>query len=135
MSHPASSHSPPPPPDRATGDTPPAGREAEEHAGQPSDSTPPKRKGTVHMKSPKSLERLRDRVGEAAREILRLREENAALAERLEALEAQQASLPPGGTLVTFEKDPEALRKQVEHFIQTIDQYLDQEKQEKEETP
>jgi hypothetical protein len=121
MSHPASSpkKTPSPEPDPST----------EEHAEREGDTPPTKRKGTVHMKSPKSLERLRDRVGEAAREILRLRKENAALAQRLEELEAQQAALPPGGTMLTFEKDPEILRKQVEHFIQTIDQYLDQEKE------
>lgn len=119
MSRPASSPKKTPSPEPATG--------TEGHAGREGDTPPSKRKGTVHMKSPKSLERLRDRVGEAAREILRLRKENAALAQRLEELEAQQATFPPGATMLTFEKDPEILRKQVEHFIQTIDRYLDQE--------
>jgi hypothetical protein len=74
-----------------------------------------------------ALERLRDRIHTAANEILRLREENAALAERIARLEARPGSNVDGGTLLHLEEDPEALRRKVGGFIEAIDQYLERE--------
>lgn len=70
----------------------------------------------------KSLERLRSRVEEAARELNRLREENRRLAQRIEALEGRPAGRPLG-----FEEDPEALARKIKGFIRTIDRYLETE--------
>jgi len=72
-----------------------------------------------------ALERLRDRIQTAANEILRLREENAALAERIARLEAHPSSMLEEGTLLHLEEDPEVLRRKVAAFIEAIDRYLD----------
>ncbi len=75
------------------------------------------------MKNPQSLQRLRDRVQEAVDELARLRQENAALYERIEELEARPA-VDPDLTLLTFDEDPASLRRKVEGFIASIDAYL-----------
>ena len=83
----------------------------------------PKRRPPVSLKNPQSLERLRDRVKKAARELERLRQENAALAERIRLLEARPA-VDLEGTVLAFDEDPDLLREKVEGFIQAIDTYL-----------
>ena len=67
----------------------------------------------------RALGQLRDRVELAAREIERLRTENAALAQRLVELENQPATAPLLG-----DADPEALKDRIQGFIDTIDQLL-----------
>ena len=89
-----------------------------------SDTTPSgTERGLARLRNPRSLERLRDRVQEAADELERLREENAALRERIEALETRPP-VDPDATMLTFDEDPEALRRKVESFIDAIDAYL-----------
>ena len=71
-----------------------------------------------------ALSRLRDRVEAAAREVERLRAENAALARRV--LELQDARDVPA-TSFSFGgegEDVEALRTRVQGFIDTIDGLL-----------
>ncbi|WP_457651870.1 hypothetical protein [Rhodocaloribacter sp.] len=91
----------------------------------PSEEAAPKRKKHVPLKSVKSLERLRTRVEEAARELARLREENRRLTRRIEELEGR-----PAGRSIGFEEDPEALARKIKGFIRTIDQYLETEEDE-----
>ena len=74
------------------------------------------------------LERLRDRVKKAARELERLRTENAALTERIRRLETSP-TVDLEGTVLAFDEDPEMLREKVEGFITTIDAYLARETQ------
>lgn len=77
------------------------------------------------LKGTRSLRRLRDRIERAAHELQVLREENAALNERILELEA----MPPdtGESGIRFlETDPDALKRKVEGFIEVIDQYLDE---------
>ena len=83
----------------------------------------PRRRPPVSLKNPQSLERLRDRVKKAARELERLRLENAALAERIRHLEARPA-VDLEGTVLAFDEDPDLLREKIEGFIQAIDTYL-----------
>ena len=83
-----------------------------------------KRRGPVHLKGLRSLERLRDRVEMTARELERLRQENAALVERLRALEARTPD-GPRGTTVAFDEPPEVLRRKVQTFIDAIDRYVE----------
>ncbi len=78
------------------------------------------------MKSPQSLERLRDRVKKAAHELERLRKENAALTERIRRLETSPA-VDLDGTVLAFDEDPVVLREKVEGFITAIDAYLTKE--------
>ena len=71
----------------------------------------------------RALSRLRERVEAAAREIERLRTDNATLAARVAELQdglgddAPMLSLPDAG-------DPEALRARVQGFIDAIDEVL-----------
>ncbi len=68
----------------------------------------------------RALTRLRDRVETAAREIERLRTENAALTHRV-------TELQDGGTptaLLGDAESPEALRTRVEAFIASLDRVL-----------
>lgn len=69
------------------------------------------------------MEQLRKRVEEAVTEIKRLRAENANLAERVEELSSHEVvgETTPG---LKVEGDPDALREQVEGFIEAIDRML-----------
>ena len=67
----------------------------------------------------RALASLRDRVETAAREIERLRTENAALAQRLVELENQ-----PEATRLPVGDDPAALKARIQGFIDTIDDLL-----------
>ena len=69
-----------------------------------------------------ALKRLRQKVHRAAEEIERLRAENRALRQRVAELESRPA-IGEDEAFVTLE-DPDALRTQIEHFIDTIDAYL-----------
>ncbi len=88
--------------------------------------------GPIQLKGNRSLERLRQRVEEAARELERLRGENAALLERLQAAE-QRPLLDVEGALVGFDEEPEVLRQKVAGFIEAIDRYLDQNRADRDE--
>lgn len=80
-------------------------------------------RGLARLRHPRSLERLRDRVQAVADELERLREENAALRDRIEELETRPPT-DPDLTTITFDDDPETLRRTVEGFIEAIDAYL-----------
>lgn len=71
----------------------------------------------------RSLSHLRDRVEAAAREIERLRAENAALAKRVLELQDNREGAP-SFAFGEAGDDPEALRKKVQGFIDTIDGLL-----------
>ncbi len=79
--------------------------------------------GQASTPSP-ALERLRKQVRRAADELERLRAENRALQQRVAELEAR----PTVGEdeIVLRVDDPDALRRQIEGFIETIDAYLDE---------
>lgn len=79
------------------------------------------------LKGLASLERLRDRVEIAAHEITRLREENAALLQRVQAAEAADAAPAGRGVFLSLDNDPEMLRRKITGFIEAIDRYLEQE--------
>lgn len=96
-----------------------------ERAGRPAGDPPPE--GVIEMRGTQALERLRDRIQAAANEIYRLREENAALADRISRLEARAGGDLDEGTLLRLDEDPEALRRKVNGFIEAIDQYLQSE--------
>ena len=71
----------------------------------------------------RGLRRLRERIEAAARELERLREENAALTARVAALEGND----PGAALALDVTSPEAaaeLRARIDGFIAAIDQAL-----------
>jgi hypothetical protein len=74
-----------------------------------------------------SLERLRDRVETTARQMRRLREENAALSERIKELE-RRPDVDPAGTFLTLEEEPEQLKRRIAAFIEAIDGYLERER-------
>ncbi|MGI9175915.1 MAG: hypothetical protein ACR2GR_11415 [Rhodothermales bacterium] len=86
---------------------------------------PGERARPTAAKSLSSLEKLRDRVEVAARELERLREENRALAGRLAELEANPLA-GQESTFIPLDEDPELLRRKVSGFISAIDQYLGQ---------
>ena len=71
-----------------------------------------------------SLARLKDRVTEAADEIVRLRTENGQLSESLQTLWAKSADAPRGAS-VSFDTDRDQLREQIERYIAIIDRHLE----------
>lgn len=79
------------------------------------------------LQSLASLERLRDRVEVAAREMKRLRDENGALADRIKELESRPA-VDPRGTVLSLDHDPEVLKRKISGFIEAIDRYLENER-------
>lgn len=82
----------------------------------------------VGLKSPQSLERLRDRVRLAAQELERLRQENRTLRDQIAELETRPA-VDVDGTLLTLDDDPSVLREHIQGFIEAIDAYLAKETQ------
>ena len=78
----------------------------------------------VGLKGTRALRKLRDRVELAANELMRLREENTALQQRIEELESMPAG-DGGEGLLFLDTDPETLKRKVEGFIQSIDNYLE----------
>ncbi len=82
----------------------------------------------THLRGLHSLERLRDQVDLAAREIERLREENRSLLDRLKELEMRAEADPDLVPLPALHENPEVLRKKISSFIEAVDQYLQDEK-------
>jgi len=80
----------------------------------------------VHLKGNRPLERLQERVKVTLRGVNRLREEKAAMAERLQALEANPLA-HLDADYVAFDESPEVLKRKVDQFIAAIDTYLGQE--------
>lgn len=83
----------------------------------------------MHLRGIESLERLRENVESAAREIQRLREENVALGERIRQLESRPG-VKPHPMPLALDADPEVLRRRIASFIESIDRYLDKESDE-----
>ena len=85
--------------------------------------TPP-----VTPKALRPLELLRDRVEVAAEEITRLRQENAELARRVAALEAEHPlAVGEGGVLLDVDEPPETLKRKITGFIEHVDALIAQE--------
>jgi regulator of replication initiation timing len=83
----------------------------------------PQQHTTEEDASPRpALKRLQKQVHRAAQEINRLRTENRRLKQRVQKLE-QRPAVDENEAFVTLD-DPEALRTQIEGFIDTIDAYL-----------
>ncbi len=80
------------------------------------------------LRGTQALERLRERVEVAARELERLRKDNILLARRIAELEARP-EVDTNQSFLVFEEDPEGLRKRVESFIQAIDAHLARERE------
>jgi len=73
---------------------------------------------------PESLDRLREHVDAAAREVARLRRENQQLSQSLRELWSK-ASEEGRGTTLSLEDDPEVLRLKIQEFISAVDHYLE----------
>jgi hypothetical protein len=99
-------------------------REAPQEDPPQNERRPKREQPGAPLKGLQSLERLRDRVEQAAREISRLREENTMLARRLSEMEARPA-VDPEGSPLSFDEDPEVLRRKITGFIEAIDRYLE----------
>lgn len=84
--------------------------------------------GVAGVKGLRSMRRLRDRVAAAAQELAQLRQENAALEQRISELEAGGRVLGDGGVAIPLEGDPEVLRRKVDGFIQAIDRFLEEDR-------
>ncbi len=78
----------------------------------------------VASPSSEALRRLRERVNEAVQTIEQLRAENRHLRERVHTL-AQRPAIGDDEAFIRLDDDPDALRNQIEHFIDLIDAYLD----------
>lgn len=79
------------------------------------------------LRGTQALERLRERVEQAARELERLRRDNVLLAQRIAELEARPR-VGEDQAFVLFDENADALRKKVEGFIQAIDAHLARER-------
>lgn len=72
----------------------------------------------------RALSRLRERVEDAAREVERLRAQNAALSGRVAELQDQLGSDESPGLAFPGGADPDALRARIQGFIDAIDEVL-----------
>lgn len=70
-----------------------------------------------------ALEQLRTQVERAVRSLKRLRKENERLRARVEELQTHPG-LDQDGTFVSFDEDPEVLRRKINGFIDAIDHRL-----------
>ena len=84
------------------------------------------RTGHVHLRSIASMERLRDRVEVASHELRRLREENTALSQRIQELKTGPR-VETSASFISFDNDPELLRRKITNYIEAIDRYLEKE--------
>lgn len=84
--------------------------------------------GLSALRGNQALERLRERVEVAARELERLRNDNILLARRIAELEARP-DVDVDQAFLVFDEGEDVLRKKVEGFIQAIDAYLARERQ------
>ncbi len=75
------------------------------------------------LQSAESLHNLRDLVKQASKELRRLKNENAALAARIQELE-DGPKVDSDAAMLVFDEEPEQLRTSVKGFIQAIDSYL-----------
>ncbi len=78
----------------------------------------------------RSLELLRERIEAAAREIHRLRQENAELADKIAALEKTQGN--DLRTILEVDAPPEQVREKILGFINAIDRYFSHHTEEQE---
>lgn len=69
-----------------------------------------------------ALERLRARIGDAVRELERLRAENELLAQRVQELEVAGGRTPD--VVLPFADTPEAMREKMDEFIDALDAFL-----------
>ncbi|NNF05038.1 MAG: hypothetical protein HKN17_11300 [Rhodothermales bacterium] len=77
------------------------------------------------MDGTKSLERLRDRIDLAVRELRRLREENGALRKEVKALQKAR-SIPEEGATIHFNESPARLREEIQSLIEALDDRIEQ---------
>ena len=91
-----------------------------------SPGSPSRKRGPAHLKGTRALERLRNRIDLAVKELHRLREENTALKRELEAIQrgGQEA---PDGTQVVFTESPDELRKKLEAYIDLVNDLIESE--------
>lgn len=80
--------------------------------------------GKAPERSRPALARLREQVHHAADTIEQLRAENRTLRRRVAELEARPTV--GDGEIVLRVDDPDAMRRQIEGFIETIDTYLEE---------
>ncbi len=92
---------------------------------QPSGGTP-ERRGPTQLKGTRALERLRDRVDLAVKELHRLREENMALRREVDALQ-RGGRADQDGTHVVFTESPDELRGTLEAYIRLVDELIEAE--------
>ena len=84
--------------------------------------------GLPGLRGHQALERLRERVEVAARELERLRKDNILLARRIAELEARP-EVDKDQAFLVFDEEDDTLRRKVEGFIQAIDAYLARERE------
>ncbi len=84
------------------------------------------RRGPSHLKGTRALERLRNRIELAVKELHRLREENHALRRELEAMQ-RGAGAEIEGTQVVFSESGDDLKQQLEAYIGVIDGLIEAE--------
>jgi hypothetical protein len=92
---------------------------------QPSGGAPAKR-GPTHLKGTRALERLRDRIDLAVKELHRLREENMALRREVDALQ-RGGRADQDATQVVFTESPAELRGTLEAYIRLVDELIEAE--------
>lgn len=94
-------------------------------SGSPGSAKKTARRGPKHQKGTQALERLRDRIELAVKELHRLREDNQLLQRELEAVRRHGLD-GVEGTTVVFNESPSTLRKKIESYISTIDRQIEQ---------
>ncbi len=82
------------------------------------------KKGSVHLKGSRSLERLRNRIELAVNELHRLREENLELQRQLDQFRSHNVD-ELDGTAIVFTESPALLKAKVTSLIATIDRHLE----------
>ena len=82
-----------------------------------------RKRGPSHLAGTQALERLRDRIDLAVKELQRLRDENAALHKELDAIR-RGGRAASDGTDVTFTESTDQLRAQLNRYIGTIDELI-----------
>lgn len=85
-----------------------------------------RKRGSAHLKGTRALERLRNRIDLAVKELHRLREENTVLRREMEAVQNRKDDTVDG-TQVVFTESPDELRQKLEDYIALVNELIEAE--------
>lgn len=102
------------------------GQQSMFESGSPERAPSNRKRGSAHLKGTRALERLRNRIDLAVKELHRLREENTVLRREMEAVQNRKDDTVDG-TQVVFTESPDELRQKLEDYLALVNELIEAE--------